>query len=209
MYMNKTTTVSALFLAGAMLVSSCPTVVHAKDEGLSRGATLVIAGVAPVVAGWILLYSRKPVKEFKTRYSPEQTRNIRKFFTKAYFTNIWHYVKDEVIGQRQQSSSLKMREDKKIYPSEETPAYGLLGTIDAYAAPFAESASKFTAPFLGAHVLWGYLKTFATKVADPKAEEAKKVDQTEALTRATVALEASVQALLRQQAPQPAPAPQA
>jgi hypothetical protein len=210
MYMNKTTTVSALFLAGAMLLSSCPTVVHAKDEGLSRGATLVIAGIAPVVAGWIMLYSRKSEKEFKTRYSPATTKNFKKIGTREYWINILRYVQDEIIGQRKQSSALKAKSDGKIYPSEETPAYGVLGTIDAYAAPFAESATKFTAPFLGAHVLWGYLKTFANKATGQ--EEPKKVDPMVTLANELRAYTNELRAQRQQAAQQPAdnaPEPQA
>lgn len=175
--MNKTTTVSALFLAGAMLLSNIEIKAEAAPA-FDGHAKLIIAAAGTIVAGWAALYSRKSEKEFKTRYSPEKTRKVSRLLTKDYAKNLWYFVIDEIVGQRKQSSALKVRPDHKIYPGEETPAYGLLGNIDAYAAPLAESAKKFIEPFTQAGMLWMFVskfakeRTFASATTAPKAAPA-------------------------------------
>lgn len=168
--MNKTTTVSALFLAGAMLVSSIEVRADAVPAFDTR-AKFIIAAAGTIFAGWASLYARKSEKEFKTRYSPEQTRKVSKILTTDYMKNAWYYVADEIIGQRKTSSVLKVKADGKIYPSEDAPAYGLLGNVDAYAAPLAESAKKFTEPLFQAGALWFFIKNFAQ---NPSVETATK-----------------------------------
>lgn len=171
--MNKTTTVSALFLAGAMLLSSVEVKAQAAPAGniFDTRAKLILAAAGTLIAGWATLYSRKSEKEFNTRYSAEQTRKVSRIFTKDYAKNLWYFMVDEVIGQRKQSSTLKVKGDGKIYPSEDAPAYGVLGNIDAYAAPLAESAKKFTEPLFQVGSLWFFVKTFAQ---NPSVETATK-----------------------------------
>lgn len=182
--MNKTTTVSALFLAGAMLLSNIE--VRAEEaaapaiaavKGFDTTSKFILAATSVIIAGWASLYSRKSEKEFKTRYSAEKTRKISRMLTKDYVNNLWYFLVDEVVGQRKQSSSLKAKSDGKIYPSEETPAYGLLGSIDAYAAPLAESAKKFIEPFTQAGLLWMFVSKFAKERTFASATTAPKAPQ--------------------------------
>ncbi len=165
--MNKKTSVSALLLGGAILLSSCSIVAGDKSTETPKKllttlhSRLILGAIIPVVAGWALLYTRKSEKDFQSRYSAEKAKQVSKIFTKDYMKNLWYGIYDEIIGQRKQSSTLKCK-DGKIFPSEDTPAYGALGTIDSYAAPLAESAKKFTEPFMAVTALWLALKTFAT-----------------------------------------------
>jgi len=156
-----------------MLVSSCK--VNAAGEApelpLSPRAQIALAAMIPVVASWIMLYGRKSEKEFTSRFNSKKVSQVSKFYTKDYLANLWYGFYDEIIGQRKQSSALKMKEDKKIYPSEETPAYGVLGNVDAYLAPFGEAASKFTAPVLAAVLLWNNLK----KAAHTAAKQSERI----------------------------------
>lgn len=141
--MNKTTTVSALFLAGAMLLSS--TGASAIECTMPSRTTLAAAAV---LSAFGMLYTRKSEKEFKSRFSAEKTRNVSGIFTTDYIKNAWYFIADEVIGQRKQSSAVKVKEDGKVYASEETPAHGVLGTVDAYVAPAVEGAKTYVFSYL-------------------------------------------------------------
>lgn len=208
--MNKRTTISALFLGAAILVTNCPIAamegpgtskenpiyfMEVKDERplvLSTGAKIALGAMLPVVAGWILLYSRKSEKEFTTRFDSAKVTNPSKLFSKDGVKNLWYFISDELIGQRKLSSTLKMREDKKIYPSDETPAYGVLGKIDATAAPLAEAAAKFTAPFTGIAALWIAMKHGAHKAAAVIPVRVKEAPAVEPVVEAEQAADVAV-----------------
>lgn len=190
--MKRTAKVSGILLGAAILATSCPVAAmergtrenpiyykEAKEEkefNLSAHSGLIFGAILPVVAGWALLYTRKSEKDFQSRFSAQKAKQVSKFFTKDYMQNLWYFIYDELVGQRKQSSALKTKEDKKIYTSEETPAYGVLGTIDSYASPLAESAKKFTEPFVSVMALYIVLKEFAVKAED-RAKKAFKCEE--------------------------------
>jgi len=111
--------ITACALAAACLLST--TNAHA----LTKTQMAVLGGF---LANGYVLFQRKVEKGFTPRYSVKKVADVKNFFSKEYFNNLWYIYYDGFIGQPGKTSET---------------AYGVLGATNYYLYPLKKASGAF------------------------------------------------------------------
>jgi hypothetical protein len=125
-------------LAGFSSITS----VQAADKQVfsTECAALSLAGFIAMA----LLYSRKPVPDFKSRTRSAKTK----------FEKIKYWFLDDVLGQVQSSAKAKVDSDGYIVTdSKACPAEGYLGNACGYIKPITRAAKDLAVILIGYSIL--------------------------------------------------------